>query len=103
MSVAQHERWRTARREQRMVNQPLTCILSVSLEPGRRIAQTKAITPGIHVAHQALTPDASYLVSQNELQVADRRFFEDIATGIRLQLPAALARHADDVAGFVQQ
>jgi len=89
--------------EQPVINQPLTCILGIALEPRTGIAQPKAVAPGVHVGHQAITSDAVELTSEYDLQVADRRFLEVIAARVGFELLSPVAGHADDVTGFVQQ
>jgi len=86
-----------------VINQPLTRILSIALKPRAGIAQSKAVAPGVHVDHQAITSDAVKFVGQYHLQVANSRFLKVIAARVGFELLSPVARHTDDVTGFVQQ
>ena len=43
------------------------------------------------------------MIGQDNLQVANSRFFQVIATSVAVKAGASIVRHANDVAGFVQQ
>jgi hypothetical protein len=86
-----------------MINQPLASILRIGLEPGAGIAEAKTVSPCVHVGYQPISTDSFQLVTENNLQIANRGLLELIATRIGLKLRATLACHANDVTGFVQQ
>jgi len=86
-----------------LVNQPLTRVLGIALEPRTGITQPETVAPAIHVGYQAITADTVEFIREHHLQVADRRFLEVVAAGIGLELLSPVAGHANNVAGFMQQ
>ena len=86
-----------------MYHKKIAGILSVLLKPVLRTTETKTVSPGIHIRHQPVSPDALDVVSQQDLQVADRRFFQVIATRIAVETVASLSIHADNMTGLVQK
>jgi hypothetical protein len=86
-----------------MLEQPLARILRIILEPQLRSPEAKTIPPGIHIRHEPMAADPVDFISKHYLQIADRRFFEIIATRIAVELLTALLRHANGVASLMQQ
>jgi hypothetical protein len=86
-----------------MLEQPIACILGIILEPQLRSPEAKTIPPGIHIRHEPMAANPVEFISKHDLQIAYRRFFEVIATRIAVELLAALLRHANGVAGLMQQ
>ena len=85
-----------------MIAQPLARVRGIPFEPGTCAAQTKAVTPGVHVRKQPRPPDAWQLVRQQQLQIAHRRLLEVVAAGIPIEARAPRGSHADVVTRLVQ-
>ena len=103
MSVAQSEARLAICSQQIIIDQPLTCVVSISLKPGASIAESKTVAPCVHVGHQQVWTNAIDLVAEDNLQIANGSLLKVITARISLQLFAPFAGHANDMAGFVQQ
>ena len=86
-----------------MIHKKIARIFCIVLKPVERVAKPEAITPGVHVRHDPISPDTLNVVCQNNLQVTYRGFFQVVAARISIKAIAALAIHADDVTGLVQE
>ena len=85
-----------------IINQPVTGIVGIIGKPERRAAESKAVPPGVHVAHESLAPDAGDFVGEQHLQVADGGLFQVVAAGVTVQFGATIGTHANRVTGLVQ-
>ena len=93
----------TVRLHEAALTEPSFSIFGVFVEPATRAAETKTVTPIIHVLHEPFHAGSGQLVRQHDLQVADGRLFEIVATRIAFEVGPSIPRHADDVAGLVKQ
>lgn len=85
-----------------MSDQPGGGILGIFGEPTRRAAEAKAVAPGVHITHQAMSPDTRQFIGKYDLQVADRGFLEIVTSRIPIKMFPAAGIHADYMAGFVE-
>jgi hypothetical protein len=86
-----------------VIHKKIARVFGIVLKPVARIAEPEAVAPGIHVRHQPISPDTLDVVSKNKLQVTHRGFFQVVAARISIEAIAALAVHAYDVTGLVQE
>ena len=89
--------------KQLVIEQPATCIPCILGKPAGRTTESEAVSPGIHVLHQLPGTDTRQLIGQHDLQIANRRLFEIVATRIPVYDAATSIIHADQVGCFVQQ
>lgn len=85
-----------------MILKKLYRILCVILEPVSSVSQAKTVTPRIHIPHEASTPDALNVISQNDLQITNGRFLKVISARVTIQTHAPVCRHTDDMTGFME-
>ena len=86
-----------------MIHKKIARVFGIVLKPVARVAEPEAVAPGVHVRHQPISPDTLDVVSKNNLQVTHRGFFQVVAARISIEAIAALAVHAYDVTGLVQE
>ncbi len=86
-----------------MIHKKIARVFGIVLKPVARVAEPEAIAPGVHVRHQAISPDALDIVCKNKLQVTHCGFFQVVAARISIEAIAPLAIHAYDVTGLVQE
>ena len=86
-----------------MIEQPFDGIVGVIFEPTPGGTKPKTVSPGIHVLHESNLADASDLVREKNLQIANGRLLEIVPTGVTIEIRAALLAHANRVARLMQQ
>jgi hypothetical protein len=86
-----------------VIHKKIARIIGIVLKPVARVAEPEAIAPRVHVRHQPISPDALDAVSKNNLQETHRGFFQVVAARISIETIPALAVHAYDVTGLVQE
>ena len=86
-----------------MICKKLLSVLSIFFEPRAGTSETKAVAPFIHVPHDPFAADTVDIVGQQDLQIADGRFFQVIASRVLIQTLAALVIHANHMTGFMQK
>ncbi len=81
---------------------PCAGIFGILFIPAPRAAETKTVSPVIHVSHEPCSARSGKLACQNDLQVTHGTLLEIVTARIAFELRSSCRRHADNVGDFVK-
>lgn len=83
--------------------EPCAGIFGILFIPAPRAAETKTVSPAIHVSHEPCPARSGKLACQNDLQVTHGTLLEIVTARIAFELRSSCRRQADIVGDFVKQ